>query len=288
MHSSLYTSALIEAGELHPLLDKPGIKILDASAAMPGEKDPRETYTSEHIPGARFFDIEKISDHNTDLPHMLPSADDFSQAVSALGVVNTDTVIVYGQAGLVMGPARVWWMFRTFGHDNVRVLDGGLPAWKTQGLATDNAAPSAAAARTPFEARMRTDLLRNKDDIQQALTSGGPLILDARPAPRFSGQVAEPRPGLESGHIPGSLNLPCLQLVDPASGKLKSKAELAEIFAPFGITKDRPVITSCGSGVTACVIALALYELGYPFVPVYDGSWSEWGRPENNLPVAKG
>ncbi|MCD8566456.1 MAG: 3-mercaptopyruvate sulfurtransferase [Alphaproteobacteria bacterium] len=284
MHKVLTETALIEPDELLRDIGQSSLKILDASAAMPGETSPRIAYDKGHIPGARFFDIEEISDHRSDLPHMLPSAEAFADYVSALGIKNTDTVIVYGQAGIVMGPARAWWMFRTFGHDNVRVLNGGLPAWKSLGFPVKNTSPPP-VDRTSYQAYLRTDLLCDKSTVKQAVDTDNALILDARPADRFYGRVPEPRPGLKSGHIPGSVSMPCSQLVDTITGKMKTKAELEAILAPYQLSADKPVITTCGSGVTACVIALALHETGYPDAPVYDGSWSEWGQPEHNLPV---
>lgn len=284
MNKPLYKTALIEPEELAPLLDQPGTVILDASFAMPGSPSPQEAYKTGHIRGARFFDIEAVSDHSTDLPHMLPSAEDFAAAASALAIKNSDTVIVYGQSGIVMGPARAWWMFRVFGHKDVRVLNGGLPAWLYSGLPLSITLPPA-PSRTSYVAVMRTELVRDMDAVIKSIKINKSLILDARSSERFSGKIAEPRPGLKSGHIPGSVNLPCLQLIDSKTWKIKTKEELKSIFSSITLEQDRPIIVTCGSGVTACVIALALFELGYPDIPVYDGSWSEWGRVESRMPI---
>lgn len=258
--------------------------ILDTSFVMPGTPvSARESYEREHIPGARFFDIESVADHTTDLPHMLPSADDFAAAVSKLGISNDTSVVVYGQNGIVMGPARAWWMFRAFGHRGVRVLNGGLPAWKSAGLETESG-PAPMPAPGTYSAKLNTALVRDLSAMKQIADDRSAQMLDARPAERFAGTVAEPRPGLRAGHIPGSVNIPCLNLID-VHGKMKPKQELATIFESNGINPEHPIITTCGSGVTACVIALALYELGYPDVPVYDGSWSEWGREDSGTKV---
>jgi thiosulfate/3-mercaptopyruvate sulfurtransferase len=284
MHTSLYKTALIEPEELSGLLSQPGVIVLDASVAMPGGASPLEGYNALRIPGARFFDIEDISDHDTDLPHMLPSVEEFAHSVSTLGITNGDTIIVYGQSGIVMGPARAWWMLRVFGHQDVRVLNGGLPAWREAGLAVESTLPPA-PARTSYKAGVRPALVRDMNAIHESIKTNDSLILDARSSERFSGKAAEPRPGLRAGHIPGSINLPCLQLVDTKTGKMKSKEDLEGIFKDITLEKDKSIVTTCGSGVTACVIALALYELGYPDIPVYDGSWSEWGRTDSAMPV---
>lgn len=276
-----HNSALIEAEQLK---NNPCV-ILDASFVMPGAPlSARESFEREHIPGARFFDIESVSDHNTDLPHMLPNAEAFATAAASLGISNDTTVIIYGQNGIVMGPARVWWMFRAFGHKDVRVLNGGLPAWKSAGLPTESG-PAPIPAPGTYSAKLNSALVRDMAAIKRIADDGSAQMLDARSAERFSGKVAEPRPGLRAGHIPGSVNIPCMNLVD-VQGKLKPKQELATIFESNGINPGSPLVTTCGSGVTACVIALALYELGYPDVPVYDGSWSEWGRETSGTKVA--
>lgn len=285
MHKT--TSALIEPEDLNTLVGKPGTVILDASFVMPGSPlSPQENFAKSHIPGARIFDIEQVADHNTDLPHMLPSTEVFAEEMSKLGITNNDLVVIYGQSGIVMGPARVWWNFRVFGHQNVRVLNGGLPAWVKAGFSVESG-PQASPAPTQYNARLNPDLVRDIGAMKQLSEAENVLLLDARPAERFSGKSPEPRAGLRSGHIPGSLNVPCMQLVDPATGKMKAKSELETIFATAGVTPGKPLATTCGSGVTACVLALALYELGYKDVPVYDGSWSEWGRTESGTDVAQ-
>lgn len=261
--------------------------ILDASFVMPRSPlSPQESFVRTHIPGARFFDIEEVSDHETDLPHMLPSAEVFADAASKLGIANDTSIVIYGQSGIVMGPARVWWMFRVFGHQNVKVLNGGLPAWIKAGLKTESG-PQKPTAAAHYSANINPDLVRNLTAVKAISETKSGLLLDARPAERFSGKAAEPRPGLRAGHIPGSLNIPCMQLVTPDE-KLKSKQELTDLFKYIDLKNTPSITTTCGSGVTACVITLALHELGYPDIPVYDGSWSEWGREECGTAVVTG
>lgn len=233
-------------------------------------RDPLANFCAAHIPGAVFFDIDAHSDSFSPLPHMLPAPHAFAQAVGALGIGNADAVVVYDTTGL-FSAARLWWMFRAFGHSNVAVLDGGLPKWKAEGRPTESDAP----APTPavFHAQPVPALLCDRDGMLANLQSGEALVLDARGAERFAGSAPEPRAGLRAGHIPQSRNLPFASLLN-ADGTMKSEAELAALLAP---AVGRPVISSCGSGVTACIIDLALERIGHRHHAIYDGSWAEWG-----------
>ena len=262
---------LVSSDWLADHLDDAQVKTVDASWHMPAAKrDAFAEYQAGHIPGAVFFDIDAHSNHNTDLPHMLPDAESFAQAMSHLGISNNDAVVVYDNAGL-FSAARLWWMLRVFGHETVAVLDGGLPKWKAEGrtLETGTAAPQPAS----FTAILNTALIRDKEAVLRNLHQPLAHVLDARNAERFSGTVAEPRAGLRSGHIPGSENVPFPRLLR-ADGTMKPVSELESLLAT---THQKSVISSCGSGVTACIIDLALECIGHRNHAVYDGSWAEWG-----------
>jgi thiosulfate/3-mercaptopyruvate sulfurtransferase len=281
-------SPLISAEDLARALAQgaPRLKLVDGSFALPGtDPTPHESFLKERIGKAVFFDIDAVADRDTDLPHMLPASEDFARAVSGLGLSSDDTLVVYGQSGSVMGPARVWWTFHVFGHENIRVLDGGLPRWKALGLPTETGAPE-----TPppgrFAARFRAERVIDRAGVAAGIKDKSIIVLDARAALRFEGTAPEPRPGLQSGHIPGSVNLPCVDLVDAQTGLMKSPESLREILDSCGAHEGVPVVATCGSGVTACMIALALAVVGRPEARVYDGSWAEWGR--GSLPVARG
>jgi thiosulfate/3-mercaptopyruvate sulfurtransferase len=267
-------------------LGRPGIVVLDATYHLPNVKrDARAEYEREHIPGALFFDVDKVADPANPLPHMLPSADAFARTMEALGIGSDDHVIAYDSYGL-MSAARPWWMLRTFGHDRASVLDGGLPKWKREGRPVTDA-PSIPAKGKRFTARLRPELVRDRAQVLANLSGRSEQVLDARAAGRFQGTQPEPRAGLRSGHIPGSHNLPYNQLLDPNSGTVLPPDALRALFRNAGIDPQKPVVTSCGSGVTACVLALGLGMVGARQVAVYDGSWSEWGLP-GDTPVETG
>ena len=277
---------LVSTAWLAERLGQPGIVVLDATYHLPNvPRDARAEYAREHIPGALFFDVDGISDPGSDLPHMLPSPADFARAVEALGIGNGDHVVTYDTYGL-MSAARPWWMFRTFGHERISVLDGGLAKWKREGRPLTGEATKPAAGKR-FTARFRPEMVRSKDQLLANLKNHGEQVLDARAAARFHGTAPEPRQGLRSGHIPGSRNLPFNSLLDPAEQTMLPPEKLKTLFAQAGIDPAKPVITSCGSGVTACVLALGLEQVGAKKVAIYDGSWSEWGLP-GNTPVETG
>ena len=286
MFEHFIEKGLIETEELKPLLGRRDVIILDASYVLPNSGgDPKTVFQNKRISGARYFDIDAVRDCASDLPHMLPSQEGFAHAASWLGIENSSFVVVYGQGDMAMGPARLWWMMRVFGHDAVAVLNGGLRAWEASGYMFEQG-PTAAVTQTNYKiSAYHPELVLDMAAMQQISKSGACPILDARPKPRFDGAQPEPRPGLRSGHIPGSFNVPAGSLSDPQSGKIRSEAELKALFGPATL-EARDVALTCGSGVTACMLALGLFTMGQHKAMVYDGSWAEWGAQESGQAVS--
>jgi thiosulfate/3-mercaptopyruvate sulfurtransferase len=273
--------SVVTTGWLAEELGAPDLRVLDGTWHMPQlRRDARAEFAQGHIPGAVFFDIDAIADPTTTLPHMLPTAAAFAAAVGDLGVGSGDRVVVYDTRGVVSA-ARVWWTFRVFGHDSVAVLDGGLRAWKAGGRPLETGAPT--PPRREFHARRRPELVRDLDAMRRNLATRAEQVLDARSRGRFAGTEPEPRPGLRGGHIPGSLNLPYETLYRP-DGTLLPPEGLRAAIEAAGVDLGKPITTSCGSGVTASVLALALHLAGVPRVAVYDGSWTEWAS-QHDTPV---
>ncbi|WOL03380.1 thiosulfate/3-mercaptopyruvate sulfurtransferase 1, mitochondrial [Canna indica] len=296
---------LVSAEWLHANLRNPDIKVLDASWYMPLEhRNALEEYQVAHIPGAIFFDIDRISDPTSNLPHMLPSEEAFAAAISAIGIQNEDDVIVYDGKGL-FSAARVWWMFRVFGHNKVWVLDGGLPQWYRSGYEVESTTPQHAnltltavseaienayrgqlVAPATFKTKFRPQLVWSLDQIKQNMKDQTHQHIDARSKPRFDGVAPEPRQGIKSGHIPGSKCVPFTEMLD-GSQMFLTEDELRKRILQESTSLDRPIVASCGTGVTACILVLGLHRIGKPDVPVYDGSWTEWATlPDTTIVTA--
>jgi thiosulfate/3-mercaptopyruvate sulfurtransferase len=268
---------LVSTDWLVDRLQDKNIVAVDGSYFMPVQKrDAHAEYRAAHIPGAVFFDIETVCDHSTELPHMLPGPAQFGEAVGALGIGNGDTVVVYDSIGLYSAP-RVWWTFRIFGARNVFILDGGLPKWKAENRPLESGDVKRPAQK--FIAEMNVGAVAMLADVRMVLAAQNAQVVDARSADRFKGKVPEPRPGLRSGHMPGAFNVPFERVLD--NGSLASRDRIEAAFKDAGVDLDKPIITSCGSGVTAAILTLALESIGKTPQGLYDGSWSEWGsRPD--------
>jgi thiosulfate/3-mercaptopyruvate sulfurtransferase len=275
-------SRLVSTEWLSEHLRDHNLAVVDGSFFLPAQqRNARTEYLEGHIPGAVFFDIETVADHSTDLPHMLPGPAQFGKVAGALGISENDIIVVYDSAGLYSAP-RVWWTFRVFGAKKVCILDGGLPRWKAEGRPLEQG--EAKPAEKTFNAAMNVGAVAMLADVRMAVIDDNVQVVDARPADRFAGKTPEPRPGLRSGHMPRSFNVPYARLVE--NGQLVSRARIEAAFTDAGVDLDKPVITSCGSGVSAAILTFALESIGKEPRGLYDGSWAEWGsRPD--LPVER-
>jgi thiosulfate/3-mercaptopyruvate sulfurtransferase len=280
---STHSPWIVTPGWLAASLGAPDLVVLDGSYYIaPMKRDADAEYLAGHIPGALRFDIDKIADTSSSLPHMLPSRETFAEAVGAMGISERDTIVCYDGFGMFASP-RLWWTFRLFDAETVFVLEGGLPLWMMEGLPLEQGMVT--RAPQSFHARELADVVADLARVQRVLAEGSAQVVDARPADRFRGEAPEPRPGLRSGHIPGSLNVPHTTLVQ--DGRLLPPDRLREAFRAGGVDFERPIITSCGSGVSAATMWLALDAIGIRPAGLYDGSWTEWGARED-LPVATG
>ena len=278
-------SAFVVSPEwLEQRLEDPTVRIVDASWYLPAQnRDPKAEYAAAHIPGAVFHDQDAIADLSSGLPHTVPSPQAFAEAAGALGLSETDTIVVYDGPGMFTAP-RVWWLLRAMGAGSVFVLDGGMDGWKRDGRPVTTATPQPAPAQ--FNANFHAEAIASFNDMTQIVADGASQIADARGAGRFTGDEAEPRPGMRSGHMPGARNLPFGMLSD--DGRLKPLDELRDAVEAAGIDLDKPVVTTCGSGITAAVITLALQSLGHTDNRLYDGSWAEWGsRADTKIVTGK-
>jgi len=278
------TSLLVSTAWLEERLGAPDIRILDASLYLPGDpRDAHKLYDERHIPGARFFDIEDISDARSELPHMLPPVEKFVSRVRRMGIGDGHRVVVYDQQGL-FSAARVWWMFRVFGHQDVAVLDGGLPKWIAEGRPVEDEEPD--PRERHFTGRKNASMVRDVTQIAGHAKLRDEQIVDARSPGRFRGEEAEPRAGLRAGHIPGSMNVHYKALLED-DGTMRSVAETRAMFEGAGVDLSKPIVTTCGSGITAAILTLALHRMGHTRNALYDGSWAEWGSYPD-LAVEKG
>ena len=279
----MVSSCLVTTNWVAEHLDNKGVIILDGSHHLPTTgRNSASEYAERHISGARFFDIDGISDHNSDLPHMLPSAEEFASKVGALGIGDDSHVVIYDTIGTT-GAARVWWTFRAMGHAKVSVMDGGLPKWMDEGRLVVSELPSI----TPKQksAKLNSSLVRNLREMLDNIDSGQEVVVDARSAGRFNATEPEPRAGMRGGHIPGSRNVPFPEVLNK-DRTFKSGPQVLAAFELAGVDLTQPMVTTCGSGVTASTLALALFNAGKEDVAVYDGSWSEWGSRQDT-PIDK-
>ncbi len=279
--------SLVDAEWLAAHLEDENLKVIDATYHLPiSERDAIEEFEYRRIPGAVHFDVDAVCDRSTDLPHMLPTPEVFAETIGQMGISNDDDVLIYDCSGGFLAAARVWWMFRIFGHDanKLKVLDGGLPQWGKKKKPLENG-PADAPAPATYEASFNPALVRTVDQMLANIDSGEEQVLDARNIGRFTGADFEPRPTKHRGHIPGSVNLPFIDLMIPREDfRYRPLEEIGDVFREAGVDLDKPLVAICGSGLTACVISFAAHLLGRDDVPVYDGSWAEWGNAEG-LPL---
>jgi thiosulfate/3-mercaptopyruvate sulfurtransferase len=276
--------ALVSTEELARQLSAPDLRVVDATTFMPNvPRDARKEFAAAHIPGAVYFDVDEISDRKSPLPHMLPSPEQFSSQARALGLGDGSRIVVYDANGGFLAAHRVWWMFRVYGHEDVAILDGGLLKWRRENRPLDDAPP--APRPRHFTARMDHTLVRGLDQMRVNLSRRREQVVDARSAGRFKGTEPEPRPGLRGGHIPGSRNVPFSAILDSSRDFVVRPAdEIAAAFAKAGVDAAKPIVATCGSGITACTLAFGLYLIGQERTAIYDGSWTEWGG-RDDVPI---
>ena len=280
--SASQQSPLISTDKLAEGLNDTSLRIVDASWYLPAmNRNGRTEYNNAHIPGAVYWDIDQIADQGSPLPHMMPTSNQFESQMEELGINNDTTVVIYDGLGM-FSAARPWWMLSAFGHKNVFILDGGLPKWMAEGRPQNADKPK--FSRCSYTANLDDSFIRSAEEVLDNIHTKSAQMVDARSQGRFNGKEAEPRPGCRSGHIPGAVNLPFDYLIDPQTKTLLPEHCLRTRYENVGIDLDKPTITSCGSGVTACILALGMYVLNKPNVSVYDGSWSEWGT-QDDLPL---